>query len=195
MSKHRRLHGRAAPTFSINGGTTYVPHSLAEHRGLFSRAAVGHWKTQADRLAHPTPNSPHDPVSAALVLDCIMRLEHDTPFYAKDLTNILTIAYPQMIWDAYTVGRILRFLAEAAEDSGCPVSPIESGKDYEGFWYQVNKNEMNWEWIGKARFNMGAAADKLVEKERRDKKLAPRRAFPFESIETIDWGDDKERAA
>lgn len=129
-----------------------------------------------------------DPVSIALLLDGLLRLEHDTTIRARHLATILNQEYPQISWNATTVGRILSELAEAALALGLDEPPLERQLTSGGHRFAVNVNSLNWRWLLNVRRAMGDYAEEVIREERALVEFSPRRNFPFDVIDRVEWG-------
>jgi len=138
---------------------------------------------QARALAHPAIAGLNDPVTITLLLDCLMRLEHDTAMRTHDLVNILDVEYPQILWSAIVVGRILSDLAEACKGSGITPAPIALQKTGQGNRYIVQISQEGWKWLAKARTLMGQRAERLIEEERGSSIRITVTSFPFDVID------------
>jgi hypothetical protein len=173
------------PRLSYDGGKFYQPASLGD-KPVFNSWDTARWKTQAGSLSHPTPNSDTDPVTLALVLDCLLRMEHDTVLRATPLSGLLNEHYPQIKWDPVTVGKILSAIAEAARGGpGFAGRPgIEMAIESNGRRaYGVNVSSDFWGWLGIARSKMGLRAQSVVNEERSLRQLKPRGEFPWDIFE------------
>lgn len=157
-----------SPHLSFDGGKFFKPESLGDAK-VFRTWDTARWRTQASVLSHPSPNSDTDPVTLTLVLDCLLRLEHDTILRATTLVPVLADNYPQIKWDNVTVGKILSSLYEAAQTApGIAGKPgIEVAKESNGRnVYGVNLSVEFWQWLGAARTIMGTRAERLMRDER-----------------------------
>ena len=96
----------------------YIPTSLAAiHRQtpIFSSLIMDRWRRQAGRFAnqpksaitYPVANGINDPLTWAMLVDALLRLDPDTYINSAPLTAMLEPEYPQIIWDPVTVGRVL----------------------------------------------------------------------------------------
>lgn len=181
-------HADAAPRFSQGD---YLPAVLAQPGvpALFSPGTTKVWKRQRP-LAHPQPNSHFDPVSIALTLDAILRMEHDHLIRARPLADLLNEEYPQVMWDAVTVGKILASIVEAAKASGAPENepPLARGVTSGAAFFAVHPSVLNWRWLAALRHAMGARAEEVIETERRLGKRLARPDFPWDVTEGIEWG-------
>lgn len=188
MKKRKNpAYGRGLPSIGPDNGARYQPSTIGGQ--AFTTKAVQTWRLQASRLVHPQVNGCWDPVTIALVLDFLMRIEHTSYFRARDFVNIMPLLYPQILWDTTTVGKILAEITDIAERSGAPHSPIDWGRDNEGRYYMFNKTIENWRWLGLLRNAMGAFAEKQIKEEFDTSAIIKRLGFPNEPIAHIRWGE------
>ena len=74
------------------------------------------WKADHDTLYFKSKVRTKSALCTTLVLNAITHIDPTIEsFKSSDLTEYLNEKYPQIVWDSYTVGRILRNIAEAAE--------------------------------------------------------------------------------
>jgi hypothetical protein len=154
---------------------------------VFTEAAMNQWKAQQTTLIRPFRNGRRDPVTIALVLDLLLRMEHDKIVRTTETVALLRYHYPQASWDVTTVGRILSELADIAADSGAGRPyPLEKDEDATGCKiYAVHVTPANWQWLGKIRHAMGRKAATILEEEpRRGGKRLPWNASPYDGIDT-----------
>jgi len=162
-----------------------APLSPADAKKLRAQATVG-----LDTLAHPVPAGWWDPVSIALVLDCLLRLEHDTVIRARHLVQLMNAEYPQMSWNPTVVGRIMSDLAEASLASGATAEPpIDRFRASHGHQFIVNVNSLNWRWLIGVRRAVADYAETVIREERALGEFSPRRNFPFDVISQVRWGE------
>lgn len=150
----------------------YCPSALYQTgQHPFPATKTAEWRAQAGwrqrqeargRLAYPQTNGRNDPLTIMLVLDCLMRLETDSYITANPLTAMLWQEYPQMTWDAVTVGYILSKLAETTEDlPEAGHMPPFAKVIYAGVaQYAIADDGLSRRWMGRAR---DLVADKAKE--------------------------------
>lgn len=185
-------HADVPPRLSAKSGETYQPSSLVLPAGqqIFADGTTKTWIRQRPALAHPQRNSHNDPVTVALLLDGMLRLEHDHVLRAKPLADLLNEQYPQLLWDAVTVGKILASLSEAAKASGAPETelPLERGVTSGAAFFAFRPSVLNWRWLASLRHAMGRKAEEVIQTERKLGKAIARPDFPWDAFAEVEWG-------
>jgi hypothetical protein len=180
-------HSDSQPRLSAEAGRKYRPAKLAGTNPI-DRKAARNLADRTARLSHPTPAGWCDPVSIALVLDAILRLEHDTTIRAGHLNDILNAEYPQVAWNPNTVGRILSELAEAAAATGAESPAIVRGLTRGGNRFAVNVDSLNWRWLYEVEKRMLDLAERVTLDERVTGKVKSRPSFPHDVVASVRWG-------
>lgn len=166
------------------GGKTYTPTLLPGESPVSPEQARA-FRRQNDTMYHSSPAGYYDPVTITLLLDMLLRCEHDTCIRARDLRFLLDVEYPQMMWTDVTIGRVLSDLAEAARGSGVDPTPIEQQRTTHGHKYVLNITRNGWVWLRDARIRMGDYAEQLLASERRDRARITLPAFPFDVLDEV----------
>lgn len=155
------------PTLQPNKGDSYRPTALNEvdQRPMFTKAGTKAWADQREVLRRPTLVSDRDPVVYALMVDALMRMEHDHTITSKELANFLDQYYPAFIWNTVMVGRMLANLAEASKvpNEGSPA--IEGKRDSNRWFYRVRTDPRSWRWLGHMRDKLGKLAEQTLARE------------------------------
>ncbi len=106
------------------------------------------WKSQ--RLAdYRTPNGIKDPLTFMLVVDALLRIDHQIELRALALAEWMTIHYKQMQFDSKTVGRVLLDLYESLDGAGN--SFLYESRDWKGRFYLISPTEDNVKGLWKLR--------------------------------------------
>lgn len=135
-------------------------------------------------------NSHNSPLCIALVTDLLLRTEPEATFSALSFTTALWEEFPHIMWDQYTVGRILRNLCDEAAQTdriNDQLPPVASMKWGGLTMYMVNASRQNWWWLGHVREAFGQAAqaewDSMSDSPTRDDSA-------WAPIDTVPkWGD------
>lgn len=162
----------------------YHPSTLKQR--LFTDAAMNEWTSQRRAFVRPFPNGRRDPVTISLVLDLLMRLEHDRVLRTREVIELLRLNYPQATWDPTTVGWILSEICHVAAESGAPSPrPIEKATDSQGkYFYVVHPTPANWQWMGRLRHEVGQKAARVLEDEAH--RTGPKRPWNASAFADVD---------
>ena len=187
----------------------YIPTSLAAiHRQtpIFSSLIMDRWRRQAGRFAnqpksaitYPVANGINDPLTWAMLVDALLRLDPDTYINSAPLTAMLEPEYPQIIWDPVTVGRVLSELHAYARDLERPNKPFDEwclfDRTANGSTrnYIIAPDEVSRLWLGCVREYLGQQAITKVEEWRMfGKEPRPGEKFTY-PIAKITWGQRPE---
>lgn len=139
----------------------------------FSKQRCDQWRREAgwanrrarpSTIRYPSINGRNDPLSAMLVLDCLMRIEPESTIQANALTTMLTDNYPQMIWDTITVGVIMASFADVTADIIIGDMPVFARQRTSGIYYFIiNPSLEARHWMGNARDRLGELAETAVK--------------------------------
>lgn len=168
---------------------TYIAPGLPAEQTILPKTAAT-FRKERESLFRASPSNFTDPLSVMLTVDAILRIRPDSRIRASELTNTLRDLYPQILWDPYTVGRILTNIAEAATGCGAPADqlPVASYRSGGLATYVVNATLKNWRWLALVRHNLGQLASTSLEEERRAGKPAKYAEFPWEPFTSAQWG-------
>jgi hypothetical protein len=76
-----------------------------------------------------------------LVVDALMNIDPFIELRAKNLVIFLNDRYPQMIFDAVTVGKVLNDIHDSHEEvAGKGNGFLERGRDHNGYFYLIHQN-------------------------------------------------------
>ena len=90
---------------------------------------------------YPTPNGTECPMTYMLVLDALMNIDPFIELRSKNLVAYLTETYPQLTWDAVTVGRVVSDLCDNFEDVlGAKNGFLERSRDHLGWFYLLHQS-------------------------------------------------------
>jgi len=164
MRRRNRYQPNELPVKSPLAGT-YCPTALYQ-RGItapFPTEVTDRWRKESrGRIPSGLQVRPqfvnHDsPEAIACVLDALLRLETNTEIRASNVTLFLKLEYPHLLWNAQTVGRIIRATYDLGLDTDRSIGPtvvdppISSLRDHLGFTYWTDSHELNWHWLGQMR--------------------------------------------
>lgn len=108
--------------------------TLGKHPGV---RRVGRWE-HLENMRYPTKCGYNDPLTNALVLCALARIDPAVQLRARQLTGWLTREYPQLVWDSTTVGKVLAVVHEVFEDYFVLPHAQES---FNGFLQKVRTQE------------------------------------------------------
>jgi hypothetical protein len=112
------------------GETGLIPGKRQAARWLSSRL----W-------SYATPNGIECPMTYMLILDALMNIDPFIELRAKNLVIYLTNTYPQLSWDAVTVGRVVSDLCDNFEDIlGKKNGLLERSRDHKGWFYLLHQS-------------------------------------------------------
>lgn len=179
---------RGPLAFDADATNTYVPRIHAtriptkrEHRERLRALRT---------LAYPTPNGWGDALSTHLILDCVARLKPNTAIRAKGLTELLNSEYPQLRWDAITVGKLLASLASLAMadqvSREAPAPHFERRQDSISTYYVLYSTPDAHAWLLSLLTRAADRAVGWVETYRAGNKVPERFCDPFLAITETD---------
>lgn len=113
---------------------------LASGMGVRRKIRFERW----EQSTYPIRNGYNDPLSCMLVLMGLLNIDEHVQLRASDYANWLSLRYPQVAWDAVTVGKILAVLAEVFEDRyGLKHGLLRGWKTTGGqIWYVQSNGEI-----------------------------------------------------
>lgn len=89
---------------------------------------------------YPTRNGTGDPLTYFLVLGALVNVNPSVEVRAKNLAEYLQLHFPQIAWDAVTVGRVLSDLCDNLEDvNGRKNAFLEVKRSSEGNYYYLHR--------------------------------------------------------
>ena len=155
----------------------YTPASLASAITTppFPAEMTERWRRQAGRFPNqprtrfyePTKNGHYHPPTVAMVVDALLRVEADAYLFAGGLVEkVLKQEYRHIIWDPYTVGRILAELQAVAGDKHPPNggnSPLNRLQWGGATVYVLDPSLASWHWLGAVREQLFHAANDYLE--------------------------------
>lgn len=146
-------------------------------------------------LIMPMPNGFNDPISIALVVDLLLRIEYGTFLNSALLSEMLQREFPHIIWDPVTVGRIMKALVEESFDRRPPNGgqpPIEEIRLSDGRVYMLHlDNPYHHAWLAKVREHFGKLAEAAV-KAANEGERPVRDGQVWADVTTIQWGSKPE---
>lgn len=144
---------------SSGDGTSYQPDRLPI--SVVTPREADEYAKQINRIRPRVLAGYRSAASQAMVLDAIMRMEHDHTFNSFSMTDFLNRHYPAFLWNAKTVGRILA-LIEFAQEGNLPdgVRAIEKTVTGRRVDYRVNVSPSNWLWLSNLRKALGEQAER-----------------------------------
>ena len=157
------------------------------------------WKRQVWRaerqvrtmVYYPSKNGFNDPLTITCLLDLLIRMEPATFLNAPVLVDFLEDEYPQIVWDAVTVGRIMKALVEEAAITERPnnqPAPIIEYRYSDGRVYMINPSPGNHYWLCQLREYFGRCAEKYARDLRGDEPPS-RDGQIWADVTTLPWGE------
>lgn len=164
----------------------------------FDPKLIDKWKRQGWRyerqpkigLIYPDVNGFNDPLSVALVVDLVMRLEPNKYIPSSVLVSLLSEQFPHILWDAVTVGRIMKALVEEAADRRAPGGaepPLTEIRFSDGRVFLIHANPGNHYWLAQVREYFGTLAEQYVAAAHKGEKL-DRSGQIWADVTTLPWG-------
>lgn len=158
---------------------TWVPATLDRYYKVPDRARRRFTRQKHIRL--PVVNGYFDPMSHMFVIDTLMKLENPTGFRARALTALLSQLHPHILWDNYTVGRILGELVELSYDRWPQTihTAIYSKRDQQGNRYTLSVTAESWHWLKSLREWCGHMSDEVVREITTTRNMPPRQSSVY----------------
>lgn len=198
----RRLHvgyEEGAPRLAPQGSADrYGSGRNGVYAPEFDNPLCDKWKRQGWRyerqpkigLFYPSPNGFNDPLSVALVVDFLMRIEPNYMMTSSLLADGLREQFPHIAWDSVTVGRIMMGLVEEAAQTSRPnhqKPPLEESRYTNGRVFRINPSPGNHYWLAQLREYFGNLAIEHVEQARVGEK-PDRTGQIWADVTTLPWG-------